>query len=66
MTNIVALPPKGGWMWLLPFLGVTVADNVDTVPHPLMEGSSVVSIIFLRSGAVDLSVLLVVNDLLQK
>lgn len=53
-------------MWLLAFLGGTVAGNVGTAPHPLVEGSSIVLIIFLSSGGIDLYVLLVVNDLLQR
>lgn len=66
MTNIVALPLERGWMWLLAFHGGTVAGNVDLAPYPLVEGSSIVLIIFLSSGAVDLYVLLVVNDLPQR
>lgn len=64
MTNIVDLPPERGQMWLLAFLGVTIVGNVDTAPHPIVEWSSIVLIIFLSSGAVDLSMLPVVNDLL--
>lgn len=51
-------------MWLLAFLGVTLIGNVDPAPHPIVEWSSIVLIIFLSSDAVDLSMLPVVNDLL--
>ena len=46
MTSIVNLPTEGGRMWLLAFLGVTVVGNMGTVPHPLAEGSPIVSITF--------------------
>lgn len=64
MTNIVDLPPERGRIWLLALLGVTIVGNVDTAPHPVVEWSSIILIFFLSSGAVDLYMLPVVNDLL--
>lgn len=53
-------------MWLPACPGGTAAGNVDTAPHPLVGGSSLGLITFLSSGALDLYVSLVVNDLLQR
>lgn len=55
-------------MWLLAFLGVTVVGNMGTVPHPLAEGSPIVSItfFFFNLWCIDLHVLPAVNELLQR
>ena len=66
MTSIVDLPPEGGQMWLLALLGVTVVGNMGTAPHPVVEGSLIVSIIFFNLWCIDLHVLPVVNELLQR
>lgn len=47
------------------FLGVTVIVN-DTVPHLIVEESSVVSVLFLKLWNIDLYMLADVNELKQR
>lgn len=66
MRSTVALPPEGGWMWLLAFLGVTVVGDMGIALHPIVEESPIVLIIFFKLWRIDLCVLPVVNELLQR